>query len=255
MDLIIKMKDQLEILKLIQFDDLVTLENCISKLKMYMNKIDENNPIVNQISISLFRPNLIRDIFGSNESAFKNEWESGKIKVINKIELFLEEISLTENEKTTTNDIIEKNSNDIFIVHGWDNEMKESVARIISKLGLNPIILHEKVDRGRTIIEKFENHAQDSGFAIALLSPDDICICDGSETYRARQNVIFELGYFIGLLGRKRTIALIKSKSSIEVMSDYHGVIYKEFDDKGFWKYEIASELQAAGYKVSKDNI
>ena len=64
-------------------------------------------------------------------------------------------------------------SKDIFIVHGRDNAVKEEVARFIDKLGLHPIILHEKPDRGKTIIEKFEHHS-DVGFAVVLLTPDDV---------------------------------------------------------------------------------
>jgi hypothetical protein len=64
-------------------------------------------------------------------------------------------------------------SKDIFIVHGHDEAAKHEVARLIEKLGLHPIILHEQADRGRTVIEKFEAHA-DVGFAVVLLTPDDM---------------------------------------------------------------------------------
>ena len=87
---------------------------------------------------------------------------------------------------------MEKGLRRVFIVHGRDEEMKQAVARIISKLNLEPIILHEQPDGGRTIIEKFEKYA-DVDFAVILLTPDDLC----EGMHRARQNVIMELGYFI----------------------------------------------------------
>ena len=103
------------------------------------------------------------------------------------------------------------NSRKVFIVHGHDNEAKERVARFLEKLGLEPIILHEKASSGRTIIEKFETYSGDIAFAVVLLTPDDVgCAALSRENQkpRARQNVILELGYFLGRLGRVRICAL-----------------------------------------------
>ena len=102
--------------------------------------------------------------------------------------------------------------------------MKQSVARLLEKLGLNPVILHEKPDRGRSIIEKFEQEGSNSTFAIILFSPDDIGYSekDGSESakHRARQNVIFELGYFVGKLMRGSIVALVNNEKEIEIPND-----------------------------------
>ena len=139
---------------------------------------------------------------------------------------------------------------DIFIIHGRDDGTKETVARFISQLGLNPIILHEQPNQGRTIIEKFEQHAE-VAFAIALLTPDDTGGLAGKEQPpkpRARQNVIFEFGYFIGLLGRQRICAL--KKENVETPSDYDGVLYIPFDESGAWKIELLRELKNAGFDV-----
>jgi predicted nucleotide-binding protein len=98
----------------------------------------------------------------------------------------------------------------VFVIHGHDEGSKEAVARFISQIGLSPIILHEKPNSGKTIIEKFEQYAT-VAFAIALLTPDDIGKGNkGDEQleYRARQNVLFEFGYFVGRLGRKRVCGL-----------------------------------------------
>ena len=96
----------------------------------------------------------------------------------------------------------------VFIVHGHDKATKEECARFVEKLGLNAIILHEKPTSGRTIIEKILAHA-DVGHAIAILTPDDFGGAFGQEPkMRARQNVILELGFFMGRLGRERTCAL-----------------------------------------------
>ena len=142
------------------------------------------------------------------------------------------------------------NTNEIFIVHGRDNETKETVARFLEHLGLKPIILHERPNQGRTIIEKFEQHAQ-VGFAIALLTPDDVGGLNKNGDNlrpRARQNVIFEFGYFIGRLSRNRVCAL--TKGDVEIPSDYDGVVYIPLDDSGGWKMNLFKELKNAGIDV-----
>jgi predicted nucleotide-binding protein len=144
----------------------------------------------------------------------------------------------------------------VFIVHGHDNDMKVNVARTIEKLGLVPIILHEKPDKGRTIIEKIQDYS-DVGFAIVLLSPDDVGYArDGGEPRsRARQNVVLELGFFLGLLGRSRVLALFKQDSEFEMPTDYSGVLFKAYDAAGGWKMALCGELQAAGLKVDANRI
>jgi predicted nucleotide-binding protein len=144
--------------------------------------------------------------------------------------------------------------NDIFIVHGHNNEVKINVARTLEKLGLNPIILHEQPNSGRTIIEKFEEHSN-VGFAIILLTDDDLGKAKKEENLnqRARQNVILELGYFIGKLGRNKVCPLyIKG---IELPSDLYGLLYLELDSTEHWKINMTKELKAAGYKVDVNKI
>jgi predicted nucleotide-binding protein len=148
-------------------------------------------------------------------------------------------------------------TNKVFIVHGHDEAMKQHVARTLSALGLQPIILHEQANKGNTIIEKFEAGA-DVGFAVVLLSPDDKAF-PASESARkakprARQNVIFELGYFIGKLSRKHVFAL-KRGENLEVPSDYQGVAYTDYDSAGHWRITLVRELRAAGYTVDANAL
>ena len=146
------------------------------------------------------------------------------------------------------------NTNEIFVIHGRDNETKETVARFLEHLDLKPIILHEQSSRGWTIIEKFEQHAQ-VGFAVALLTPDDVGALQEDEQNlksRARQNVIFEFGYFIGRLGRNRVCAL--TKGDVEIPSDYDGVVYILLDDSGGWKMDLVKELKSAGIDVDANS-
>lgn len=243
----------------IVFDDDTALDDLLKRARMYMSKIDPNNFSIIELQISLFKANFIRDVWSSDDRAFRNAWEEGRIKFKNIIDRFIEEYELNKeysnNSNSSSDSIKNVMSKDVFIIHGHDEGMKENTARIISKLGLNPIILHEQEDNGRTIIEKFEHYAEKVGYAIALLSADDICIKNNTEVGRARQNVIFELGYFTGLLGRDRTFALVAGSENIELMSDYQGIIYKSYDQEGAWKLRLVKELKALGYNISADLI
>jgi hypothetical protein len=144
----------------------------------------------------------------------------------------------------------------VFIVHGHDELMKIAVARFIERLGLESIVLHEQPNSGRTIIEKFIDYS-DVGYAIVLLSGDDRggSAKEAHETYklRARQNVIFELGYFIGKLGRSQVTAL--HREGVEIPSDYTGVLFVPFDAGGIWQLQIAKEMRAVGLKVDLNKI
>ena len=144
-----------------------------------------------------------------------------------------------------------KDRTKIFVVHGRDDGARQAVARFIEKLGLEPVILDEQADKGRTIIEKFEQEAEEVRFAVVLLTPDDEGRLRSEEAElkpRARQNVIFELGYFRRALGPNRVCAL--KKGEVETPSDYEGVLYIPLDDAGGWKMGLIKELKAAGFDV-----
>ena len=146
-------------------------------------------------------------------------------------------------------------SRNIFIVHGHDEAAKQQMARFIEQLELHPIILHEKADKGQTVIEKFEAHS-DVGFAVVLLTPDDIGYPKDDlpkAQPRVRQNVVLELGFFLGKLGRARVCALLKG--DIEIPTDSEGVLYKPMDAMGAWKFALAKEIKAAGIEVDMNNV
>ena len=143
---------------------------------------------------------------------------------------------------------------EIFIVHGHDHFIKQTVARFIENLGGKIIILHEKPNKGQTIIEKFE-HYSNVGFAIVLMTADDEGKSNRSQAYlpRSRQNVILELGYFMAKLGRNRVCALYEK--GVEIPSDILGVLYIEVDSEGMWKLKLAKELKAGGIEIDMNKI
>lgn len=141
-------------------------------------------------------------------------------------------------------------SRKVFVVHGHDDGAKDSVARFLEKLKLCPIILHEQPNEGMTVIEKFEHHSN-VGFAVVLLTPDDIGFARNKpkeKKSRARQNVIFELGYFIGTVGRDKVCALYKE--GVEIPTDYQGVLFVPMDSGENWRLMLAKEIKRAGLDI-----
>ncbi len=169
---------------------------------------------------------------------------------INELEKIVNTLKATEemNEKKLLENI-HTGINRIFLVHGHDNAAKFEVARFLLQQGFEVIILHEMPNSGRTIVEKFEDYS-DVGFAVVLLTADDRGGSIKTETLqpRARQNVIFELGYFYGKLGRRRVCTLLEE--GVEKPSDIDGVVYTSYDQSEGWKLKLSKELKEAGYSV-----
>lgn len=139
-------------------------------------------------------------------------------------------------------------------MHGHNTTILQEVARLIEQLRLTPVILNERPNAGATLIEKLEAHAGVQ-FAIVLATADDVgrkAQADQQQA-RARQNVIFELGFFVGRLGRNKVAVLLEP--SIEIPSDFHGVAYHELDTRGAWKLALAKELRAAGLDVDFNRL
>jgi predicted nucleotide-binding protein len=144
----------------------------------------------------------------------------------------------------------------VFVVHGHDGEARQTITRFIEKLGFEAVILHERPNKGRTIITKFREEASGVGFAVILMTPDDVGstapFVEGQLRQRARQNVVFELGFFIGELGPHHVAALVKGE--IERPSDFDGVVYISLDS-GSWQMELSRELKAAGYTIDWNRV
>jgi len=149
---------------------------------------------------------------------------------------------------------VRPSTSQVFIVHGRDNGTKHEVARFVEQLGLEPIILHERPNGGRTLISKFQEESAAIEFAVVLMTPDDVGgLVNGPQSPRARQNVIFELGFFIGKLGAKKVCALVSGE--MEKPSDFDAVVYVPFGPTTTWKVELARELRNAGIKFDAEKV
>ncbi|QUH25547.1 TIR domain-containing protein [Serpentinicella alkaliphila] len=161
------------------------------------------------------------------------------------IELLRTELELTEESVISNN--IDHFGNRVFLVHGHNEAALHETARFIEKLDQEIIVLREQPNGGKTIIEKFEEYSN-VGFAVVLLTPDDKGCLINEDDSKVRQNVIFELGYFIGKLGRNRVCALYHS--GVELPSDYSGILFVLQDEKGAWRLDLAKEMKAAGLNI-----
>lgn len=243
------------------YKDYTTLTNIRDRLSMLIEKIfGSSSSYTEKLKKIKLSPSVVYS--GISENTYINSHELGKSSLISLINTMLEDVQLTDSysqdEATKINSEERVQNNKIFIVHGHNEEMKQAVARIVERLDLRPIILHEQASKGRTIIEKFSDHS-DAQFAIVLLSADDVgySINNRPENakLRARQNVIFELGFFIGKLGRQRVLALVQENDNFEFPSDYDGVVFIPFDKLEAWKYQLIKELKANNYDIDANKI
>lgn len=255
-DKILKLKDDLR--KLHNYEqDKIELKRIKDTLQMYVNIVfpEESDDWHSKIFNIQFLPHPISDGYlGIMIPPDKGEFQQGKQSLSNVIDLIIEKMEIVGEQKTNTNPKANCDNKRIFIVHGHDNETKESVARVLQTLGLEAIILNEKSNQGKTIIEKLE-HYGDVGYAVVLLTPCDIGKAQIETEFmpRARQNVIAELGYFIGRLGRNR-VSIIH-RADTEMPSDFKGLGYISYNNDGSWKFLLARELKTAGYNIDANKI
>ena len=251
----------------------MNVEEIKKQLKLY---IDEGNKlkISERQPASEFCPEIInsaiykkwcnvtyaylKNIFGDKEQVINYyniitttacEFEDGANHLVAILESFYEigELYLAKEEKRMDN------TNKVFIVHGHDELLLAQVNLLLTQLKLEPIVLKNEPNGGlNSIFDKLIQNA-DVGYAIVLFTPDDVGGKKAEEynlKTRARQNVVLELGYFAGKLGKDRVCFL--NNGVEELPSDISGITYSDGLD---WKYKIIDELKVAGYSVSKDDV
>ena len=156
---------------------------------------------------------------------------------------------------------VEVKSAKVFLVHGRDEAVKHAVARFLeTRVGLDVVILSERPNLGRSILTKFQEEGDGAAFAVVLMTPDDLGYLRPElqppdsvapvPGLRARQNVIFEMGFFIGQLGVERVCALVPP--GVDRPTDYDGIVYLPYDDAEGWQRKLVTELHAANVPVSQ---
>ncbi len=140
------------------------------------------------------------------------------------------------------------NSKRLFFVHGTNCSTKTMVINFITELGLEPIVLQEFIAGGKTLIEEILTRSEVK-FAIVLLTPDNVGgIQPDNLKFRADQNVILELGIFVGLFGREKVCGLYTN--DLQIPEDYHGFEYIKIDKSGKWREQVFEELKTAGFEI-----
>ena len=216
------------------------------------NRVFESTSFITVISVQMKQGSLSQNL---------DTWMNNHI---NHLKGICEQLELYEEPSDVLQDggeefvetMVDSFGNEVFIVYGHDEAAKHAVARFVKRFDIEPIILDEQPDQGQTIIEKFEDHADETGFAIVLLTPDDVGESKEKANEprpRARQNVILELGYFLGKLGRERVCVLYNE--GVELPSDIHGILYVPMNNPHEWKLKLAQEMDQAGIPVDLNNL
>lgn len=146
-------------------------------------------------------------------------------------------------------------SRNVFVVYGHDETAKTELEAMLRRWGLTPFMMDQLPSEGQTIIEKLEKYtAEDVVYGVVLATPDDRGYPADSpdeERYRARQNVVLELGMLLSKLGRKRVAILLKDQAEMERPSDIQGLIYIPFSDSVTEaRLPLAKEMKEQGIDI-----
>ena len=212
--------------------------------EMIVHKIEEDQASTQLTAPATPTPGTMQDI---SESRRAEERERSRaFSEDDSFEIEAERLLEISASRRSSGDGGQNRKRSIFIVHGLDTEFLAQVQIFVHKVtGLQPVVLKEEPNLGRTIIEKFEQVTNDSSTAIVLLTPDDEGARKGDPMReRARQNVILEWGYLIARIGRRNTIAI---NHGVEIPSDFQGLVYIPLDN---WKESLRSNLKAAGFMI-----
>ena len=257
---------------MIEAVEMVIVESIRARTERAIDRIRQSaapsKTVINEKDISVIFDSVIDDICHDGEVLLADAIKATGIPNvvdarINALRLLKDELRershaelqvFMESSKAVNAKEVEKNarvvSNKVFITHGRDTERRSEVADFIREQGLEPVILEKQPHGGLTIIEKYEKYASDVAFGIAILTPDDVgCLAADAPAglqKRARQNVIFELGYMYAHIRRHRVAVLI-TDPDIEQPSNLRGIGWYFLDSNGGWRYDLLRELRAAG--------
>ncbi len=213
------------------------------------NVVGDVNPLY--ASFNAIKYTLSAYSSSTPRSSFDQARVRGVLRAIAVLEAAKTEVELTGGAPEGTPGGATATGTSVFIVHGRDEARKHEVARFLrSSTGREPVILHEQSNGGRTVIEKFEEHASEAAYAVVIATGDDRgrAADETNDQPRARQNVVFELGFFFGALGRAKVALLYQE--GVERPSDIEGLVRIALDNAGAWKMHLAREVDAAGIGV-----
>jgi predicted nucleotide-binding protein len=147
----------------------------------------------------------------------------------------------------------------IIVVSGVDDEMKQALIVALAGLKLIPLVMCEEPSQGKKIVENFSRDYADVAFALVLLAPDDFAYAKNETAtkrkLRPRQEVVFELGFLLGKLGKASVLVFFRESANFEIPTDFGGIKVTAFDDRDSWKLALIRELTNCGYSVDPHRI
>ncbi len=147
----------------------------------------------------------------------------------------------------------------IIVVSGTDEEMNQALNGALTKLSLIPLVLCEEPSQGKKIVENFSRDYADVAFAVVLLSPDDFGYAKNEAAtkrkLRPKQDVVFELGFLLGNLGKGNVLVFFRECANFEIPTDFEGIKFTAFDDRDSWKLALIRELSNCGYNIDTHRI
>ena len=148
----------------------------------------------------------------------------------------------------------------VFVVYGHDQNCRDQLEAMLRRWDLEPLILDQLPTEGQTVIEKLEMAISQADYGVVLATPDDEDFRAGhsdEKAFRARQNVVLELGMMLAKLGRKRVAILLKTQENMERPSDIQGLIYIPFKDDIDREAGVilAKSMSAHGYRIEVSKL
>lgn len=227
----------------------------------YEKYVTEYNRLLNDVqSLGFYKSLKPVEPVPFSDQSFKSEFsdiEKAKLReVANASSALLKKVKLLLSPPSETKLNNKVRSNKVFVVYGKEDETSSDVIQTLQKLELEPITLHDEPNSQNSTLGKIEDYPHVS-FAVVVLSPDDLAhpMEEPSESakYRASQNVILELGYFLGKLGKQNVVAIYNKKENFKVPTDITGVIWIEH--KTGWYFQLIRELKECNFDVDANKL
>ena len=131
-------------------------------------------------------------------------------------------------------------------------------------MGVHPIVLKDLEEAEESLLSRFFRVGGEARYAVVIVSPDDrgasrvqfddAMIGEKALKFRARQNVILELGFFYGKLGFQDVYVLMSEPREkwpdFELPSDLGGAVFKRMDAAGKWKPLLKGAMNKRGFRL-----
>lgn len=141
----------------------------------------------------------------------------------------------------------------VYVIHTGEGPMEKDVISLLKKIDLQPLLRHNRLDSIKSLEQEFADQTN-ANFAVVILSSDEFVYSKngkpGDAKLRARQDIIFDLGYLLGRLGRQNVLALYYEQKSFLLPTLLHNAVYLPYDKGGGWQQALMKRLQFCGYNI-----